>query len=215
MEGDMEDNMDGDMMKSPLMSNLIYLTVAMNGALWGWLAMTRYTVEDYYVYGNFNGTNLHKLSSMAKSWFSTIVWTVLSITQILSMFGILGEINIMLWVYSMMPMVAMSLIVELVRMYIYDSAYTIINADPQTTDTFEATADNGDTGNISVVIGATATGAYIQGEMALDTIMESAQFFALANAYMGWSYAQVMLLPEEFWMDEEMMEEEMFSLFRF
>jgi len=175
--------------------------------------MTRYAEDDKYYYGGFNGTNLQSLTSMAKCWTSTIVWTVLSITQILSMFGIAGEINIMLWYYSIVAMMGLSMIVEIVRMYIYDSAYTLIEAAGS--ETYEATNEAGTTATVVVTTGAAITNLIIESEMMVDTIMESANYFALAYAYEGWMYAQVDMLPEESSMDEEMMEEEMFSLFRF
>lgn len=154
---------------------------------------------------------------MAKYWSTTIIWTVLSITQILSMFGILGDINMMLWGYSFMFMLGMSMIVELVRMYIYDSAYSLINADPVNVESFSVTTAAGDTSDVPKVTGASNVITYVESYMSVDSIFESAQFFALASYYMGWWKAQVSMLPEEKTEMDEVMEEvmETFSLFRF
>merc|ERR1712154_443841 len=95
----------GEMMgHDPMMGNLTYLHVAMGSAItWEYMGM------------------LHHYSHLA-------IMSVLTVTQILSMFGILGEINMMAWMYAEMLEMVIGLVLKLGWMYTYDMAYSI-NSD--------------------------------------------------------------------------------------
>ena len=58
--------------------------------------------------------------------------SVLTITQLLSMFGIAGEINIMAWMYIEMAEMVLGLIIKLVWLYARDAGYSIAMDDTET-----------------------------------------------------------------------------------
>jgi len=116
-----EHEMEGD----PMMGNLTYLMVPLMGAISGALELFRYHDETHYDNGDVLGTNIWKYAGEASHYTHFGIAIVLTITQLLSMFGIAGEINIMAWMYLEMFEMVFNLIVRLVNMYVKEKAYSI------------------------------------------------------------------------------------------
>lgn len=106
----MEDDMDDDMMK-PMMGNLTYLHVAMWGVIHGGLELFRYHEDTHYDAGDVMSPNLWKLTGELTHYSHFAISLILTCTQILSMVGIAGEINIMAWMYVHMLEIVLSTIV--------------------------------------------------------------------------------------------------------
>ena len=127
------------------------------------------------------------------------VGAILTITQLLSMFGIAAEVNVMLWGYATMlvgPL--MGAVVSGLAMWGYDQAYQLCDADSST---------NAD---------ACTMQDTIEGDMLWHAVAELSMGAALWESYEGWMMAQFMALPVETqkeWMEahmkEEMMKEKM------
>ena len=184
MDGDKMEN-EGEMMEmemNPMLGNLTYLHVALFGLIEVSLEMFRYHDDAEYDAGEVLGTNLWKYASMTHHYSELAFMGVLTITQLLSMFGIAGEINIMAWMYIEMAVMVLELILKLVNLYIIDASYNIMM---DTTDTGDnrtnATAVNDGVkeGAFSSMVAATSVG------------------LALYTQHENWMYAQVMALPEE------------------
>lgn len=122
--------MEGD----PMMGNLTYLMVPLSLAVKGGLELFRYHDEDYYAYGEVLGTNVWKYAGEASHYTHFGIAVVLTITQLLSMFGIAGEINIMAWMYLEMFEMVFNLIVKIVMTYVYEKGYAIAMDDTYTAD---------------------------------------------------------------------------------
>jgi len=128
------------------------------------------------------------------------VGAVLSITQLLSMFGVAVETNVMLWNITMMYLApVLSGVVGLLAWWGYDQAYTNC-AD----DGYANQAD------------ACSVQESIEWEMLAHSVMELEFGMTLWESYEGWMMAQFMKLPMEAqkeWMEahmkEEMMEKKM------
>ena len=69
---------------------------------------------------------------MAYHYSELVFLGVLTITQLLSMFGIAGEINIMAWMYIEMAEMVLGLIIKLVWLYARDAGYSIAMDDTET-----------------------------------------------------------------------------------
>jgi len=123
------------------------------------------------------------------------VGAILTITQLLSMFGIAAEVNVMLWGYATMlvgPLLGAA--ISGIAMWGYDQAYQLCNADSST---------NAD---------ACTMMGEIEGDMLWHAVSELSMGAALMESYEGWMMAQFMALPEETqkaWMEEHMKEEMM------
>ena len=123
------------------------------------------------------------------------VGAILTITQLLSMFGIAAEVNVMLWGYATMlvgPL--MGAVVSGLAMWGYDQAYQLCDADSST---------NAD---------ACTMQDTIEGDMLWHAVAELSMGAALMESYEGWMQAQFMALPVETqkeWMEAHMKEEMM------
>merc|ERR1712110_163288 len=84
---------------NPMMGNLTYLHVAMGSAIHAALELFVWHEDDYYLDGEVLGTNTWEYLGMLSHYSHLGIWSILTITQLLSMFGVLGEINLMAWMY--------------------------------------------------------------------------------------------------------------------
>merc|ERR1719266_1274793 len=87
---------------NPMMGNLTYLHVAMGSAIHAALELFVWHEDDYYDDGEVLGTNTREYLGMLSHYSHLGIWSILTITQLLSMFGITGEINLMAWMYAEM-----------------------------------------------------------------------------------------------------------------
>ena len=119
---------------------------------------------------------------MAHHYSELVFLGVLTITQLLSMFGIAGEINIMAWMYIEMAEMVLGLLIKLVAFYMIDAGY---NLSMDTTDTLENQADG-----LEVYTG-------VRTMMFNSMISSTSVGLALYTQHENWMYAQVMALPED------------------
>ena len=187
--GDGHEGHDGhddhdDMMKesNPMMGNLTYLHVALASTIHAGLELFVYHEDGEYDAGDVLGTNYWKYLSELHHYSHFGIMSILTVTQILSMVGIAGEINIMAWMYAEMLEQIIQLIMKLGYMYTYDAAYVIKN------DSASAAGD---------VTKATTVMSGISEAVVNSTIEETANHFALHVEHENWMMAQVMALPEE------------------
>jgi len=172
-----------DMMgHNPMMGNLTYLHVAMGSAIMGALELFVWHEDDYYDDGEVLSSNTWEMLGMLHHYSHLGIMSILTVTQILSMFGILGEINMMAWMYAEMLEMVIGLVLKLGWMYTYEMAYQI------SVDDDSSSADQ--TSAAGVMSG-------VQADMTKSTVYGTAAHFALHTEHENWMYAQVMALPEE------------------
>ena len=175
---DMEDMMG----MNPMMGNLTYLHVAMGSMIHAGLELFVWHEDDYYEDGDVLTTNTWEYLGMLHHYSHFGIMSILTITQLLSMFGIAGEINIMAWMYAEMLEMVIGLVLKLGWMYTYEMAYSYTQDSSNTTANIDS-AEN-------VMSG-------VQGDMTEATIYGTAQHFALHVEHENWMYGQVKMLPEE------------------
>lgn len=131
MGGDMDGHKDHDMEKegNPMMGNLTYLQVALFSTLHAGAELFLWHEDDEYTAGDVLGTNTWKLLSELHHYSHFGIMSILTITQILSMVGVAGEINIMAWAYAEMIEMILGLVMKFGNMYTYDAAFSIKQDD--------------------------------------------------------------------------------------
>ena len=120
--GDMDDDMEHG---NPMKGNLMYLHVAMYGAIHGALELFRYHEDTHYDNGDVLSTNWWKYTGELHHYSHFGIMSILTVTQILSMVGIAGEINIMAWMYAEMIETILSLLLKVVRIYGFDAYWSV------------------------------------------------------------------------------------------
>ena len=108
---------------NPMMGNLTYLHVAMGSAIHAALELFVWHEDDYYDDGEVLGTNTWEYLGMLSHYSHLGIWSILTITQLLSMFGIMGEINLMAWMYAEMLEMIIGMVLKLGWMYTYDMGW--------------------------------------------------------------------------------------------
>ncbi len=121
-------------------------------------------------------------------------WSVVSITQILSVAGIAADVNLMVWMYGSAAGGVISLIVGLIQMYAYDLMYTA------------KTQDSPAGANDAKIAAATKVVKSMELDWIKMTAGEVITGLELEKEGMNWLAAQMMQLPME---KKEEMEEEM------
>ena len=180
MDKDMDDGMSKDMMPQ--------LEFAM-GALMQCVSYSalffRYRGDsmDYYTYGDqYLGTdsmNWWKMANSASLPAGAAIMGILFLTQVLSMAGIAGEINMMAWMYGLRIWMVTAMVGHVLRLVGYEMAYSWYAED---------TTNNA----------AGATMMYIIGSESYKMVAkETAAFMGLYFASEKWFKGQVMMLPEE------------------
>jgi len=191
---------DDKMSSEAMWGNIGFLMVAISHVVHPALDMFRYTSGATYwdvtdtTFGA-GATNWWKLYNQIGQYGMLSVGAILTITQLLSMFGIAAEVNVMLWGYATMlvgPLLGAA--ISGIAMWGYDQAYQLCDADSST---------NAD---------ACAIMGEIEGDMLWQAVGELSMGAALMESYEGWMQAQFMALPAEtqkLWMEEHMKEEMM------
>lgn len=128
---DHHEDKDGDMsemedMMSPLMGQLTYLVVSGLACSKAGLELFRYrSATDYYAVGDSPYSwNPWKIANLTEQYFGLVVWGVLFVFQIMSLFGVLANINLMLWYWSGMIGGFVMMVTMIFRFIAYEGAYT-------------------------------------------------------------------------------------------
>jgi len=181
------DDMHGDDMHgdhgNPMMANMVFLHLALGGAVHSGLKLFRYTTDTWYDWGTANDTltNFWELNAQISNYWMFATHTVLFITQALSMAGIAGEVNLMAWMYFNMASMVVGMLMMLFRMYAYDTYYSTTQDDSDTTaQTYAGVAL-----------------AQMETDILEETAFTSAAMLMAYMYYKDWMHAQVMALPEE------------------
>lgn len=119
------------------------------------------------------------------TWGSFVIHAILSVTQLLSIFGILVEINMMMWGYGPMVMEAISAVAGIMMFLQYNNAYGVLRDD----------IDDGETTIDDATAYAVAEG--IQMEMIEMAVMQASAILSLWVNMENWMKAQWWALPEE------------------
>ena len=163
--------------------NIGFLMTAISHTIHPALQLFRYrSASDYYNLGEdvwgVDGINWWSLYNTIANYSLLSIGSILSITQLLSMFGVAVETNLMLWDYAtniVAPI--LGAVVSGLVFWAYDSAYQSCSVDS--------------------VANACTVQAAIELEMTQCAVMELAFGAALMESAEGWMMAQFMALPEE------------------
>jgi len=187
---DMKDMEEMTMMQKAMMpGNMTFLGMAIETGLMAGLELFRYrSASTYYDDGNISSTNWWKLANLIEGYASLSIAGILTISQLLSMFGVGASVNMMLWGYSTMLVMPLVMgVTEMMRWAGYDAAYVICqdssSADQATGCTVQET---------------------LETEMLMCAVKEIGHGIALAESYESFMHAQFMQLSEE--QQKEMME---------
>jgi hypothetical protein len=195
---DSDDDMDMDMdkeytmmQKAMMPGNLAFLGLAVEHGLMAGLELFRYrSSSTYYDDADTIGMsqNWWKYANLAEQWTALVLGGVLTISQLLSMFGVGASVNMMMWGYSTMLVFPLVMgVSEMMRWAAYDKAYQVCQ-------------DSSDA--------AQSTGCDLQEtvetEMLYGAVKEIGTGIALYEASEEWMHAQFMQLSEE--QQKEMME---------
>merc|ERR1711997_1289354 len=146
------------------------------------IARYRYDAMDYYTYGDQylgdGSMNFWKIANSIRFPASAAIFWVLTITQILSMVGVVPEINLMAHHYGLMAWMVVSMLAHAVNAYAYESAYA-----------WYAEATNNAAGSIMMQV----IGNEEMNMVAKETSMAMMMVFMMEK----WFKGQVMMLPEE------------------
>merc|ERR1711990_944193 len=195
-DGEMAEGDDKMMSSEAMWGNIGFLMVAISHVAYPALDMFRYTSAETYwdvtdtTFGA-SATNWWKLYNQIGMYGALSIGAILTITQLLSMFGIAAEVNVMLWGYvTMLVGPLLGAAVSGIAMWGYDQAYQLCDTDSSV---------NADACDIM---------EEIEGDMLWMAVEELAMGAALMESYEGWMMAQFMALPEESqkaWMEDHMM----------
>jgi len=108
------------------------------------------------------------------------------ITQLLSMLGIAGSVNLMVWHYGMMASDLVMAVTGIMMFMAYNKAYSIAVENAE-----EAEDSNDDFDAAMAVVEGMET------DMAFMMVSQAAMHLELMYHYEGWFHGQVMMLPEE------------------
>ena len=180
MDKDMDDEHKGDMMTQVkwLMGSMMSATMYTL-----FIARYRYDAMDYYTYGDQylgdGSMNFWKIANSIRFPASAAIFWVLTITQILSMVGVVPEINLMAHHYGLMAWMVVSMLAHAVNAYAYESAYAWYAED----------TTNNAAGSIMMQV----IGNEEMNMVAKETSMAMMMVFMMEK----WFKGQVMMLPEE------------------
>lgn len=181
---DMMDH-DEDGMSKDMMPQLEFAMGALMSCISYSALFLRYRGDamDFYTYGDqYLGTdsmNWWKMANSASLPSGAAIMGILFLTQVLSMAGIAGEINLMAWMYGLKLWMVTSMVGHVLRFIGYEMAYSWYAED---------TTNN--------AMGA-ATMSLIGAETYKMVAKETATFMGLYFASEKWFKGQVMMLPEE------------------
>ena len=209
---DMDDDMDKDMSGEYMMANVAFLMVPLmivvQKAAWTFRYSAIVTNAD--VGETASDTNYFSMLSMASNYWTMGTHLVLVVTQLLSMFAGMAEINMMAWMYVNLANMVVMGIMGLSYVYVYNMYWDIAE---DSTDAAE------------VADAAVAMGWMKQGKT-VDMAFGGHYMLALYKHHKHWMMAQWMSLDEETkaaWMekhemdkeDHDMDEDDMYTLFGF
>ena len=126
------------------------------------------------------------LSSKINSYAMLVLGAVKMTTQLLSMLGMMGSVNLMVWHYGMMAGDLVMLVTGIMMFMSYNKAYSIATDNAE-----DAENSNDDFDAAMAVVEGMET------DMVFMMVSEAAMHLELMHNYEGWFWGQIMMLPEE------------------
>merc|ERR1719189_335190 len=119
---------------------MTYTSVAVMSAVGTALDMFRYNPSStkYTEWGNLGATattNYWQYGSEMARYTSLAFWSVASVTQMLSMFQVAPEVNMMVWMYGGMAGSMLGMVSHGLLMYAYDKANTVATTSSTPSET--------------------------------------------------------------------------------
>ena len=154
------------------------------------------------------------------TWSMFVLGAAKFVLQALSMAGIMGSTNIMVWHYGMFIGDIVSMVVGLLWFMGYNASYSLAVSE---------VADNDKTWTLDAASAITVAGA-IELDMTYASISQAAMHLELASNYEGWLHGQIKMLTDEeekeYWKEKTGLDdhdddhsdddgEKMFRFFRF
>merc|ERR1712024_194850 len=176
------------------MANMHFLMTAMMGSAGYFLKYFRYRGDamDFYTYGDqYFGTdasNYWKMANSVRLPAGGAIFTILFITQLLSVFGVMGDINIMAWMYLIPVWMLTNMVSHAIAFVGYDAAYSWYAED---------TTNNAMGGALMTTIG---------NEIYMMVAKETAMMMNFVFAHKAWMMGQFMMMDEETqekWMEKK------------
>merc|ERR1712060_350982 len=127
-----------------------------------------------------------QMSSKIGSYAMLVLGATKMTTQLLSMLGIMGSVNLMVWHYGMMASDIVMLVTGVMMFMAYNKAYSIAVENAEDAENSNADFDAA----MAVVEG-------METDMAFMMVSQAAMHLELMHNYEGWFMGQVMMLPEE------------------
>jgi|ERR1712179_34914 len=129
------------------------------------------------------------MGSKINSYAMLVLGGAKFVTQLLSMLGIMGSVNIMVWHYGMMVGDLVMLATGIMMFMSYNKAYSIA-----TENASELAAGGDEATDFAEAMGLVEAMEY---DMVHNMIGQTAMHLELMANYEGWLWGQVMMLPEE------------------
>merc|ERR1712051_560963 len=106
-------------------AQLTFLFTAMVSTAYVALDLFRYRTGTFYDNGDVLGTNWWKLANQIGGYATMAIGSVMTVTQLLSMFGIAADVNLMVWMYGGMAGSIVSMIAHGMLFRAYDRSYSV------------------------------------------------------------------------------------------
>ena len=179
--GDMDKDMDGKMMMGGMEGQITYTATAVMATTHIALTAFRYRpFATYYTEGDSLSFNYWKLYNQIEQYAGLAIFGVASITQILSLFGVAADVNVLVWWYGVhMTGMVVHLITAVLRFLAYETAWTACAGDSTTNPDQCATFDA------------------VEHEMLELTAMATSMEFTLYTNHKSWMKAQWLAMDEE------------------
>ena len=134
----------------------------------------------YYAAGDSLSFNYWKLYNQIEQYAGLAIFGVASITQILTLFGIAGDVNLLVWMYGVhMTGMVVHMVTAVLRFLAYETAWTACAGDSTTNPDQCATFDA------------------VEHEMLELTAMATSMEFTLYTNHKSWMKAQWLAMDEE------------------
>ena len=123
---------------SPMMANMKYLMTAGFTTLGAALTYLRYRSDStFYASGDtVLSSNYWEQANMVRHPSRIAIFGILFITQLLSMVGVMPEINMMAWHYLMPVWMLTNMVANVLELMAYDGAYTKYTENTASSDAY-------------------------------------------------------------------------------
>ena len=112
-----------EMMKAQVTYLMVPLMVLISTAAWKYRYRTATGISE--IGDTAATTNYWQMLDNGAAYWSMTAHLILTITQLLSMLGIMAEINVMAWMYLGLADMAVSLIYAGAYLYVYNTYYSL------------------------------------------------------------------------------------------